>query len=275
MFNNQKYMRKYIGLSLLVATVASCGPMQKAMKSEDLDYKKEVANQFFEQKKYKRALRLYETLESPLRMRPDAEDMFFNFAEASYITKDYLLSGPRFRLFASSYPKSPRREEALLKEIKSGVELSPVYSLDQTITNETIDKLQKFIDQYPNSEFVPEANKIMAEMNQKIEKKTFENAKQLNTIGGWTRNYNSAIIAMDNFIYDYPGTIYKEDALYYKLDSAYKLAMNSVYSKMEERLKNAKGMYETLIRFNEQTKYKEAADTMLADINKELEKFSK
>jgi outer membrane protein assembly factor BamD len=42
---------------------------------------------------------------------------------------------------------------------------------------------------------------------------------------------------------------------------------------MEERLKNAKGMYETLIRFKEDTKYKEKADGMLADINKELEKI--
>jgi outer membrane protein assembly factor BamD len=141
------------------------------------------------------------------------------------------------------------------------------------ITYETIDKLQKFIDEYPGSDFVFEANAIMSEMNRKIEKKAFENAKQLNTIGGWTRNYGAAIIALDNFIYDYPGTIYKEDALYYKFDSAYKLAMNSVYSKMEERLKNAKGMYETLIRFKEDTKYKEKADGMLADINKELEKI--
>lgn len=153
--------------------------------------------------------------------------------------------------------------------------MSPVYSLDQTITYETIEKLQKFIDQYPNSDFVADANIIMKELNEKLEQKAFENAKQLNTIGASIRNYNTAIVALDNFIYDYPGTKYKEDALYYKYDSAYKLAMNSVQYKKEERLKDAKVMYETLIRFNAETKYKDSADTMLAVIDTELNKFSK
>lgn len=268
-------MKKYIGLALLVATVSSCGPLQKALKSEDLDYKKEVANQLYEQKKYRSAIRIYEQLETPFRARPDAEDMFYNFANATYEVKDYLVSGPRFRLFAATYPRSEKRQEALLKEIKSGVQMSPVYSLDQTITYETIEKLQKFIDQYPNSDFVADANIIMKELNEKLEQKAFENAKQLNTIGASIRNYNTAIVALDNFIYDYPGTKYKEDALYYKYDSAYKLAMNSVQYKKEERLKDAKVMYETLIRFNAETKYKDSADTMLAVIDTELNKFSK
>jgi outer membrane protein assembly factor BamD len=33
-------------------------------------------------------------------------------------------------------------------------------------------------------------------------------------------DYKSAIVALENFVADYPGTPYKEDALYYKLDSA-------------------------------------------------------
>jgi outer membrane protein assembly factor BamD len=44
------------------------------------------------------------------------------------------------------------------------------------------------------------------------------------------------MVALDNFIIDYPGTPYKEKALFYKLDSAYQLGINSVPSKMEERL---------------------------------------
>ncbi|MEC4113979.1 outer membrane protein assembly factor BamD [Myroides pelagicus] len=268
-------MKRYIGLSLLMLFLVGCSPMQKALKSEDLEYKKEVANQYYEQKKYRRAIRLYEQLESAYRARPDAEDMYFNFAEATYITKDYETAGSRFRIFASSYPRSEKREEALLKEIKCGIKLSPVYSLDQYITDETIEKLQRFIDQYPTSDFVFEANSLMSDLNKKLERKAYENAKQLNTIGGYTRNYSAAIIALDNFIYDFPGTEFKEDALFYKLDSAYKLAMNSVLYKMEERLINAQTMYEGLIRFNADTKYRSEADDMLEDINKELEKFSK
>jgi TolA-binding protein len=38
-------------------------------------------------------------------------------------------------------------------------------------------------------------------------------------------DFKSALVALDNFIADYPGTPYKEDALYYKFDSAYQLGI--------------------------------------------------
>lgn len=149
--------------------------------------------------------------------------------------------------------------------------LSPVYSLDQTDTNKAIDKLQGFIDIYPESQYLPEANALVKELRTKLEKKAFENAKQYNTIS----DYKSALIAIDNFISDFPGTPYKEDALYYKLDSTYKLAINSIPEKMEERLQSAKQAYQGLLKFNSNSKYKQKADDMLANINKELQQFSK
>jgi outer membrane protein assembly factor BamD len=57
----------------------------------------------------------------------------------------------------------------------------------------------------------------------KNREKVFENAKGYNTIS----DFKSALVVLDNFIVDYPGTPYKEDALYYKFDSAYQLGINS------------------------------------------------
>ena len=83
------------------------------------------------------------------------------------------------------------------------------------------------------------------------------------------------MVALDNYINDYPGTPYKEDALYYKLNSAYQLAINSVPSKMEQRLNDAKSSYSSLLKSKPETKYKKQADEMLAKIDKELQQFSK
>jgi outer membrane protein assembly factor BamD len=175
----------------------------------------------------------------------------------------------------AGYPKSEKREEAAFLGAKSFYQLSPVYSIDQTDTQKGIDKLQEYINTYPDSPNMAEANKMITELRQKLEKKAFEIAKQYNTIGEWSRDYNAAIKALDNFIVDYPGTIYKEDALFYKFDSTYKLAINSIHSKMEDRLHTAKTAYSALIRFKEDTKYKAKADEMLATIDKELQQFSK
>ena len=193
------------------------------------------------------------------------------FAQSYYKTKQYYLAGYQFESFVSSYPKSEKVQEAAFLGAKSYSMLSPEYSLDQADTNKAIEKLQNFIDTYPNSEYLVEANALMRKMNEKIEKKVFENAKGYNTIS----DYKSAIVALDNFVADYPGTPFKEEALFYKYDSAYQLGINSVPAKMQERLNVAKLAYANLIKFKADTKYKQKADEMLARIEKDLQKFTK
>ncbi len=105
----------------------------------------------------------------------------------------------------------------------------------------------------------------------KLEKKAYEIAKQYNTI----EDYKAAIKALDNFIADYPGTPFKEKALYYKFNASYQLAINSVNSKMQERLLAAKTAKEELLHFNPNTEYKDQAEQMLARIDTDLKKFTK
>jgi outer membrane protein assembly factor BamD len=193
------------------------------------------------------------------------------FAQSYYKTKQYYLSGYQFESFTSGYPKSEKIEEAAFLGAKSFSMLSPVYSLDQADTFKAIEKLQVFIDTYPSSPYFSEANKSLKVLNEKIEKKVFENAKGYNTI----MDYKSAMVSLDNFINDYPGTPFKEDALYYKFDSAYELGVNSVPSKMQERLITAKTAYSNLIRFNADTKYKKKADQMSVELDKKLQIFNK
>ena len=264
-------MKKFIYLIALVVLSSSCSEYQKALKSDDVEVKFAAATKQFEKGKYNKAIRIFEQVAPAFKGKPQAEKMFFMFSESYYKTKQYYLAGYQYESFASSYPKSEKHEEASFLSAKCYSMLSPVYSLDQKDTDKAIDKLQNFIDRYPDSSFLTEANTIMKELKTKLEKKSFETAKQYNT----TSDYKSAIVALDNFISDFPGTPYKEDALYYKFNSEYNLAINSVPSKMEERLKNAKSGYSNLVKFNASTKYKSTADEMLARIDTDLKQFSK
>lgn len=264
-------MKKIVSLIVLVVLFSSCSEYQKALKNEDVTKKYDVAAKMYDKVKYAKAIRLFEQMAPSYKGKPSAEKLFYMFSQSYYKTEQYYLAGYQFESFASSYPKSEKQEEAKFLGALCYSKLSPVYSLDQVDTDKAIEKLQLFIDEYPNSTFLPEANKIAIELRNKLEKKAFENAKQYNTIS----DYKAAQIALDNFITDYPGTPFKEDALYYKLDSAYKLAINSVPQKMEERLNSAKTAYNSLMKFSASTKYKSQADDMLARINKDLQQFSK
>lgn len=264
-------MKKIISLFLLVAIFSSCNEYQKALKSDDVAVKFELATKLYDQGKFSKAIRIFEQIAPAYRGKPQAEKLFYMFSQSYYKTKQFTLSGYQFESFVSGYPKSEKLQEAAYLGAKSYAMLSPVYSLDQTDTNKALDKLQTFIDNYPNSQYLAEANSTVKVLSEKIEKKVYENAKGYNTIS----DYKSAIIALDNFVADYPGTPFKEDALFYKLDSAYQLGINSIPAKMEERLIIAKAAQLNLMKFNAETKYKKVADEMLVRIEKDLQKFTK
>ena len=264
-------MKKLIYTSLIIALFSSCSEYQKAIKSEDIAIKSDAATKMYEKGKYEKAIRLFEQVSPALKGKPAAENTFYMFSQSYYKTKQYYLAGYQFESFAALYPKSKNAEEASFLGAKSYSELSPVYSLDQTDTDKAINKLQDFIDKYPNSQYLAEANLVVKNLREKLEKKAFEIAKQYNTIS----DFKPAIKALDNFIADYPGTPYKEQALFYKLNASYQLAINSVPSKMQERLNVAKAAQETLLNFNANTEFKKTADDMLVRIDKDLQQFSK
>ncbi|MFV5699202.1 outer membrane protein assembly factor BamD [Flavobacterium sp. ZT3R17] len=264
-------MKKIISLLLLVALFSSCNEYQKALKTEDVAVKFDIATKLYDAGKYSKAIRLFEQIAPAYRGKPQAEKLFYMFSQSYYKTKQYYLAGYQFESFVSGYPKSEKIQEAAYLGTKSYSKLSPSYSLDQADTVKAIDKLQSFIDSYPNSEYLTEANATLKVLSDKIEKKVYENAKGYNTIS----DYKSAIVAFDNFIADYPGTKFKEDALFYKYDSAYQLAINSIPAKMEERLNVAKVAHSNLVKFDANTKYKKKADEMFARIDKDLQKFTK
>lgn len=262
-----KPANQYLLLLLLgVLFFSSCSPYQEALKSEDPAVKYPMAEKMYENQKYQKAIRLFEQIAPSFRGKPQAEKMFYMFAQSYYKTKQFYLAGYQFESFVNSYPKSEKVEEAAYISALCYSKLSPRYSLDQVDTYKAIDKMQRFIDNYPNSTYLAEANTVVRTLREKLEKKAFEIAKQYNTI----RDYKAALVVLENFIIEHPGTPYKEDAMYYKLDSAFQLAINSIDQKKEERLQTAKEAYERLMRTYPESKYKDKANELLEEINSEL-----
>jgi len=267
-------MARYLYVLLIAFTLTSCSQFQKALKSDDIKVKYEVAEKLYEKGKYSKAIRLFEQIAPSYRGKAQAEKMFYMYAQALYKTKQYYTAGYQFESFTAGYPRSEKIEEASFLGAKSYYFLSPRFSLDQNDTYKALDKMQAFINNFPNSQLMPEANQLVKELREKLEKKAYEIALQYHKTGEYFGDYNAAIKAFDNFIIDFPGTSLKEDALYYKFDSAYRLAINSIPGKMQARLLDAKSHYVSLMKFKSDTKYKKEADESLAKIDAELQKFS-
>ncbi len=251
---------------LLLVLASSCSSYQKALKSTDVAMKYGLADSLYQAGKYKKALKLMEDIVPAYRGKPQAERLMFFYADTYYQLEDYYLSGYQFERFVRSYPSSDKVEEAAFKGAKSYYELSPRFSLDQEDTYTGLEKLQGYIDQYPDSDLVAEANILVAELNDKLEYKAIQIAKQY-----YHRDdYKSAIEAFDNFITDFPGSIYRKEAFFLRFDSSYHLAINSFQSLVPQRLEEAKVYYDKFIKYFAESDRREDADEILEEINSRL-----
>jgi outer membrane protein assembly factor BamD len=194
------------------------------------------------------------------------ERIQYMVSQAHYNTKQYSLAAYYFDKFVKSYPKSSKVEEAAYLSAYSHYLASPVYSLDQKDTNEAITALQNFIYKFPESDKVPDANKNIKELTYKLEKKSFEIAKQYYH----TQDYVAAMVAFDNLLSDYLGTSFKEEAMYLKFKSAHALGTKSINIKKEERINEAIKAHQRFERNFPNSKYLEETKKLVSDLNNDL-----
>ena len=236
-------------LSLLIFVtflIFSCNDYQKLLNSSENEVDKyNAAEEYYEKGEFRRANALIEQIIPSYRGKPQGERLVFFFANSYFETRLYYSAAIQFENFIKSYPNSQRIQEAYFMEAKSYFMLSPLYTLDQDDTFTGIDKLQVFINRFPNSEYVSEALELMEQLQNKIEKKEFEISKQYYTI----RDYSSAIKSLDNFIADNPGTIFREEALYFRWLSQYEIAINSIESRIDERITELERSLENFLRY--------------------------
>ncbi|MBT8311891.1 MAG: outer membrane protein assembly factor BamD [Flavobacteriaceae bacterium] len=268
-------MKRILLLPVLVLFLVSCNVYQKVLKNEDTKVKYELAEKYYDEGDFKRANRLLEQIAPRFAGKPQGERVQFFLANTYFQIRDYNFAGYQFERFIKSYPKSEKASEASFLGAKSYYMLSPKYSLDQTDTDKALVKLQGFINSYPDSEYLPEANAMAKELTTKKEKKAFEIARQFTKLGkSYFLDYNvSAIAALDNFISDHPGSVFREDAYYYKVEATSNMALNSTEDKKKERLDNARTAYDNLIKYYPETKYAKAATQLIEKIDKELQLY--
>ncbi|MDF0716188.1 outer membrane protein assembly factor BamD [Muricauda sp. 334s03] len=267
-------MRSILLFCCTAVLLVSCSEYQKVLKETDTKAKYEMAEKLYDEGDYKRAVRLFEQIVPKYVGKPQGERVMFFFADSYFKNGDYYLSGYQFERFIKSYPRSDKIQEASFLGAKSYYMLSPRYSLDQTETDKALLKLQTFINNYSESEYFEEANTMAGELTTKKEEKQLEIAKQFNKIGEFNLPVLvSAITALDNFITDNPGSVYREEALYYRIESATRLALNSTEDKKQERLEDALESYNNLMRYFPETEFKKKADDYAETIREELSAY--
>ncbi len=271
-------MKKLFYILLTFTILSSCSEYQKVLKAEEIAPKFKMAESLYDEGEFGKANRLFAQIVPNYRGKPQAEKLMYLYSMTFFKLKEYYSSGYQFERFVASYPKSEKVEEAAFFSVKSYYMQSPVYTKDQTETKEAIGKIQEFINLFPESKYAEETNALFKELEFKLEEKAYSIAKQYNHVS----DYPASIKSFDNFVFDFPGSNLREKAFFYRLDSAYKLAMNSIEYRntlngIEHikliRLNQAKEYYNAFKKAFSDSEHVQVADNMATVLDEELKKY--
>jgi outer membrane protein assembly factor BamD len=257
-------------LSAMIFSLSAC-KFQKLTKSPDWKVRYEGAMEYYNKRDYYRASLLLEDLVPLIKGTEAAENIQFYFAYAQYNQQQYLLAAHYFRSFFDSYRYSARAEEAFYMHAFSLYLDAPYHYLDQESAHGAIDAMQDFLNLYPKSQFAERANKVLFELRERQEQKSFDNAMLYYDLG----RHKAAVIAFENFQKDFPDAKNKEKAVFLQAKAQLLYAQNSIFSVQKERFDKTIEICQLFLDKNSAGKFTKDVEEIYADALDGLKKLEK
>jgi outer membrane protein assembly factor BamD len=256
-------------LVVFVLFLASCSEYQKLLKSDDAELKYTKAVEYFNKGDFMRASTLFDAVATYYKGTERSETVL-NYLAKSYMgQKDYFSASEYYKTYVKTYPKGKYVVEAKYMIGYCYYLDSPDPRLDQAETINAIAALQEFVEVYPESERVQEANKLLDEMHDKLAFKAYLNAKLYFNLGNYLgNNYESAVISAQNALRKYPSTKYREELSMLILEAKYQQAYQSVEDKRIERYRNTIDEYYNYINEFPTGKSRKQADRIFNESKK-------
>lgn len=259
---------KFLSFTLALASIlalSSCMNSAKLAKSQDYDYKYEVAKQYFAEGQYNRAAQLLQDVLAIYKGTDQGEESLYLTGLCHMNAHAYEAASTVFKKYYQTYPRGKYAEKARFNSGRCLYLATPETKLDQTPTYEAVTEFQNFIETYPGSQLRAEAQEYIFKLQDKLVEKEYLSAKLYYDLGayignGTNGNYNACIVTAENAIKDYPYTSRREDFAILILRAKFQLAAHSIQEKKEERYHNAIDEYYGFVTEYPESKYtKEAA----------------
>lgn len=256
-------MRRIFGILLTAIVLSSCTEYNNVLKSRDLDYKYDYAKRAFDKGKYLQSSTILSGIVNQLRGSQRGEEALYLLGMSFYENKDYLTASSYFSEYCRLYPKGLYSENAMFYGGYGYYLDSPESQFDQSTSLRAIEELQKFLDFFPKSEKVSQAQQAMFELQDKLTLKELQNAQLYYNLGTYRgNNYSSAIVVAQNALKTYPYTKYREALELIILKSKFQEAENSVEEKKTDRYRDVLDEYYSFINNFPDTKNRGEADNI-------------
>jgi len=227
-----KILNHLMLVAICAASLISCKTQYELLlEGTDFEGKYSAAFDLFNQGKYTKAAQLFESLSSTSGNLPQDDTVHYYWGLSNYLFKDYFTAETNFTNFVLNYPLSAFAEDARYYRIDCLFRETLRYELDQKPTKTAISAMTEYIKDYPDSPYRSECERMLAELEQRLDRKAYENARLYYKM----EDYKAATVALKNVLKDDSDNFYREDVLYHIAMSSYKYAALSVDNKQKER----------------------------------------
>jgi outer membrane protein assembly factor BamD len=178
--------------------------------NDDIPYKTRFDDGlvFFESKKYVKASQQFNIIVERASHTDLGDDALFFLAESYFLNKDYELALVQFENLVSKMGFSPYIEKSRWRICETLMLISPNFYHDQNSSIKAISQIQEFIDDFPNSKFSNDADKLIKNLRSRLAEKNMETGKLYIKL----KAYDSAIISYKIVVNDYYDTKFYEQA---------------------------------------------------------------
>lgn len=216
----KKYLRVPVAL-LSVILLTSCGSYH-VRPNITAQERFELAKRMFKNKDYFDAKNQFKILILNNPGLPFIDEAQYFLADSHFHMKEYILAADEYNRLVRLYPKSEWLDDAMFKIGMCDYKLSPKPSLDQKYTFQAVQHFQEFLEEYPDSEFVPEAERLLKICRGKLAEKEYKAGELYRKLG----DYYAAVVYFDSVLESYYDSKFVADAQYWKAECLYKMKKN-------------------------------------------------
>ena len=213
-------INNFILVLISIVLIVSCAG-NKPAEQLSLEERYKRGQEFLENKKYYNAQQEFQIIVLSGSHTEWGDDAQFYLAESYFKNKEYILAISEYERLTRKMKFSPFVENSRWRICEAYVAESPNYYHDQSNTQKALQKLQEFIEEYPESEFRDNANATVKKLRNKLAEKIDETALLYIKLHA----YDSAIVAYEELLNQYYDTDFAEKA-YVGIVQSYSLMKN-------------------------------------------------
>ncbi len=214
-----------------VLSFSSCSVYNKLLKEGDTETKYSEGKKYYDQKKYKKTIALFNNIYDDIIGTPREDTLLFYLGKSYYNDRDYATAQETFDSYRSRFTRSNFVEEAEFLYAMCHYRSVLPQEKDQTSTRQAIIAFNEYLNRYPQSEQTPFIHEMIEGLTEQIYFKTYMNSALYHKLG----HYNAAITSMRAIIQDQPEIPYRQEMMYLIVRSWFDYAENSIFARQLER----------------------------------------